>query len=71
MKRSEGEGKRECANWRSLEIIVPWGSLGPPLGPSWGPKSLEPHQPLTPCHQTYLLLNETIYNDENMESNMG
>ena len=22
MKRSEGEGKRECANWRSVEIIV-------------------------------------------------
>ena len=30
MKRSEGEGKRECANWRSLEIIVRWGD-----GVSW------------------------------------
>ena len=45
----------------------PWGSLGPP----WGPKSSGAPSTFNPLSPGLLVLNETIYSNEIMESSMG
>ena len=45
--------------------------IGALRGPPGAPKAWGPHKPLAPCHQTCSLLNETIYNNKNIESSMG